>query len=191
MSLRARKKAATLRAILDAAQALFAERGYAATRTRDIAEMAGIATGTLFNYAPTKEAVVLLLWRDLATRAVADGMAAASHHDDPVDAMAAVFLPIFTFYGADPELGRVFLQQVMFDDGTDPASKALNEGFVLTLAQQLQPVAGAASLPAALNVFGAYYTTLTMLLAGRLPHVDSAMSLFRSLVRAQATGWRA
>jgi TetR/AcrR family transcriptional regulator, cholesterol catabolism regulator len=191
MSLRARKKAETLSAILDAARSLFAERGYDDTRTRDIADRAGIATGTLFNYAATKEAVVVLLWRDLASRAVADGTASAAAIDQPIDAMVALFRPIFTFYAADRALGRVFLTQVMFDDGTDPASRALNEGFIGQIALQLQPFAGSECLPAALSVFSAYYTTLTMLLAGRLADVDSALVLFRDLVRTQSRGWRA
>jgi AcrR family transcriptional regulator len=37
---------------------LFAERGFEATTTRDIAHCAGIASGTLFNYFTTKEAIV-------------------------------------------------------------------------------------------------------------------------------------
>ena len=44
--------------ILDAAQTLFAEKGFEATTTRDIAVAAEIAIGTLFNYFPTKDAIV-------------------------------------------------------------------------------------------------------------------------------------
>lgn len=190
MSLRARKKAETVAAIADAARALFAERGYDATRTRDIAERAGIATGTLFNYAATKEAVVVLLWRELATRAVREGTAAADSTADPIDALVALFRPIFTFYGADLALGRVFLTRVMFEDGSDPDSRALNEGFVTQIAMRLLPHAGDAALTAAVNVFAAYYTTLTLLLAGRVPDVASAVVFFRDLVRAQAAGWK-
>jgi AcrR family transcriptional regulator len=50
-------KSATRQRILKAAQGLFARRGFEATTTREIAREAGIATGTLFNYFPTKEAV--------------------------------------------------------------------------------------------------------------------------------------
>lgn len=189
MSLRERKKAETLRAILDAADRLFREQGYGATRTRDIAAAAGIATGTLFNYAPTKEAVVVLLWQDHARRAVAAGAEAASTCDDPVDALVATFAPLFDLYAADRELGRVFLQQVMFDASETAEMRDLNEGFLAALTARLVPVAGAAALPAALNAFAAYYTVLTMLLAGRLPHVASAVALHRTLVRAQADGW--
>lgn len=54
-------KAATRQRILDAARQLFARGSYETSTTRDIAEAAGIAAGTLFNYFPTKEAVLAAL----------------------------------------------------------------------------------------------------------------------------------
>lgn len=41
--------------ILDAAQTLFAARGYAATTTKSIAEAAGVATGLVFYHFPSKQ----------------------------------------------------------------------------------------------------------------------------------------
>lgn len=61
MRVSADTKAATRGLILRTARQLFAEQGYEATRTRDIARAAGIANGTLFNYFPTKEAIVASL----------------------------------------------------------------------------------------------------------------------------------
>jgi AcrR family transcriptional regulator len=58
MRITADEKNATRRRILDAAVDLFRSRGFDATTTRDIAQGAGIATGTLFNYFDTKEAIV-------------------------------------------------------------------------------------------------------------------------------------
>ena len=52
-------KQETRQRILDASKSLFRTKGYDATTTRDIASEAGIATGTLFNYFPNKEAIVL------------------------------------------------------------------------------------------------------------------------------------
>jgi AcrR family transcriptional regulator len=46
---------------LEAAKLAFRKRGFAATTTRDIANAAGIATGTLFNYFATKEAIIEFL----------------------------------------------------------------------------------------------------------------------------------
>ena len=45
--------------ILKAAEMLFAEKGFEDTTTRDIAKAAGLATGTMFNYFPSKEAMAM------------------------------------------------------------------------------------------------------------------------------------
>ncbi len=52
-------KQETRRRILDAARKLFAENGLENTTTRAIALEAKIATGTLFNYFPNKEAIAM------------------------------------------------------------------------------------------------------------------------------------
>lgn len=51
--------AARRETLLAAAAALFAERGYDATRTADICKAAGMSTGNLFHYFPTKHDVLL------------------------------------------------------------------------------------------------------------------------------------
>jgi AcrR family transcriptional regulator len=61
MRITAEAKSATRRRILDAAIQAFRKRGFESTTTRDIAAAAGIATGTLFNYFATKEAIVEFL----------------------------------------------------------------------------------------------------------------------------------
>ncbi len=73
MRITAQAKAATRERILQAARRLFNENGYEATTTRDIAQAAEIATGTLFNYFPTKEAVVACLANEALGGAVAGG----------------------------------------------------------------------------------------------------------------------
>lgn len=55
---RARKKAATHRAIADAALRLFLERGFDAVSVVEVAEAADVSTTTLFKHFGTKEALV-------------------------------------------------------------------------------------------------------------------------------------
>lgn len=50
-------------AILDAALALFVERGYHGTAVPDVARKAGVAAGTIYHYFPSKEAMVNALYR--------------------------------------------------------------------------------------------------------------------------------
>jgi len=49
-------------AIMDAALRLFTERGFHGTSTAEISKEAGVATGTLFNYFPTKEDLINSLY---------------------------------------------------------------------------------------------------------------------------------
>src|SRR4051812_1669167 len=66
------EKSATRQRILDAAVAAFCARGFEATTTRDIAQSAGIAAGTLFNYFATKEAIVQSLAQEALHKAWSD-----------------------------------------------------------------------------------------------------------------------
>jgi AcrR family transcriptional regulator len=69
MRVTAETKAATRQRILDAAGQLFAAKGFEASTTRDIADAAGIASGTLFNYFATKEAILASLAVEALARA--------------------------------------------------------------------------------------------------------------------------
>jgi AcrR family transcriptional regulator len=72
MRVTAQTKAATEERILRAARRLFTDNGYDATTTRDIAKAAEIASGTLFNYFSTKEAIISRLAADAVGDSLAD-----------------------------------------------------------------------------------------------------------------------
>ncbi len=55
-------------AIMDAALKLFTERGFHGTSTAQISKDAGVATGTLFNYFPTKEDLINSLYFEVKGR---------------------------------------------------------------------------------------------------------------------------
>jgi AcrR family transcriptional regulator len=61
MRITADEKLATRQRILDVSADLFRSQGFESTTTRDIALAADIATGTLFNYFSTKEAILAVL----------------------------------------------------------------------------------------------------------------------------------
>jgi AcrR family transcriptional regulator len=69
MRVTAEAKTATRQRILEAATILFARDGWQDATTRAIALEAGIATGTLFNYFPTKEAIAAELIAEALDRA--------------------------------------------------------------------------------------------------------------------------
>lgn len=81
MRVNSETKNATRQRILEVAKERFAQKGFEATTTRDIASAAGIAVGTLFNYFSTKEAIVACMVSDAYT-GVAEKFARASRDDD-------------------------------------------------------------------------------------------------------------
>ena len=64
------------RDILEAAAALFAERGYAATSVRDIGERVGLLGGSLYHYIKSKEALFIRI-HDIALQMAEDRIRAA------------------------------------------------------------------------------------------------------------------
>ena len=61
MRVTAEKKRETRRRIVACARKLFNNKGFEQATTRDIAEAAGIAAGTMFNYFPSKEALAMTI----------------------------------------------------------------------------------------------------------------------------------
>lgn len=62
---REEKKQETVNRIIDAATCLFSEKGYEATTVAEIAEMAGVAKGTFFNYFKAKEDLLIKFQKSL------------------------------------------------------------------------------------------------------------------------------
>jgi AcrR family transcriptional regulator len=62
---------ATRRKVLQAAEALFARRGYEATGMADVSERAGVGVGTLYHHFPDKRALLLALIDDWGDRQLA------------------------------------------------------------------------------------------------------------------------
>ncbi len=70
---RQRRKEARPQELLDAALALFVEKGFAATRTDEVAQRAGVAKGTLYLYYPSKEDLFKAAVRQNLSNLIAEG----------------------------------------------------------------------------------------------------------------------
>lgn len=79
----------TTRAIVDAAVALFAERGYAAVSMRAIAERVGIQVGALYNHFSTKQDVLVSVMLAHMNELLAAREEAFEKITDPVSALEA------------------------------------------------------------------------------------------------------
>ncbi|MCR6489463.1 TetR/AcrR family transcriptional regulator [Amycolatopsis sp. OK19-0408] len=83
------KHEAKRRAIVDAAAGCFAEKGFERTTTADICRAAGISSGSLFHYFPTKRAVFTAIFTDDAAE-TAERLASAAAAEDPWQALLDV-----------------------------------------------------------------------------------------------------
>ncbi|MFH9419770.1 TetR/AcrR family transcriptional regulator [Streptomyces sp. NPDC017529] len=104
---------ATRQRILTAAAHVFAEYGYAAGTTNRIAERARVSIGSLYQYYPNKDAILM----ELVTRHLDAGIAAADSHRDgqlPESLEETIRLFVRTSIGNhldDPQLLRVMAEQ--------------------------------------------------------------------------------
>lgn len=110
--------------ILDAAQALFKEKGFEATTTKEVSERADIATGTLFLYA--KDKTDLLLWvysqkigGTIAKIAQAKAARSGGRQTkaDWQAELVSFFEPFFRLYADDRATAQHFVKEQLFSAG--------------------------------------------------------------------------
>jgi AcrR family transcriptional regulator len=92
---------ATREAVLEAARALFASKGYEATSMREIAEASGIPERTLYRHFDGKESLLddeLQRWLD----AVAGAIRARPEHEPPLTAIEQTVVALADAVAADP-----------------------------------------------------------------------------------------
>lgn len=90
---REKRKQETRAALLSQARQMFATRGYDQTRIEDIAEAAGIAVGTCYNYFERKADLLIAIVLDADRNAIAEAEAIfQSLPDDPTLALEAIAL---------------------------------------------------------------------------------------------------
>ena len=104
---RERKKQHTRDELMDHAARLFAERGFDAVTTEDIAEAADVSQRTFFRHFPSKEAVIYGRAHELREAMVA--AFAARPTNEPIVASVIAAMRAITTYYADNR-GETFLQ---------------------------------------------------------------------------------
>lgn len=137
-------KLATRRAIQDAADSLFGERGYSDTTVRHIADAAGVTERTFFRYFSGKEA---LLVRDIEAwlPVLGDAIRARPTDEAPLDAIERAFLALADRMRDDDGPNLSWL----FDDGPpgprlEKSAPGLLLRFEHTVADALDDRTGAA-----------------------------------------------
>jgi AcrR family transcriptional regulator len=77
---RQRRKQARPQELLAAALELFVEKGFAATRSEEVAARAGVSKGTLYLYYPSKEELFKAVVRENLASHIAEGLQIAAQH---------------------------------------------------------------------------------------------------------------
>jgi AcrR family transcriptional regulator len=112
----------TVRAILEAAAHVFEERGPDAATTDAIAERAGVSIGSLYQYFPSKDALLATLsaCHLLAARAAMAPAFAALAGQAPADAV----IPVLVRAMVEAHAQRPRLHRILFTDAPVPSEHA-------------------------------------------------------------------
>jgi len=175
----ARQKAAgkTQDRLVEAARALFHERGFEAVTTEEIAAAAGVAKGTLFLHAHTKERLLVLVYEQELAAASQQAFARLGAGLPLPAALARVFGRFFRLYEGAPDLARRFVKEALFLRPEEaPRLEQVRQAFVGRLVALLADrqaqgeIASDVDVPlAAINSFLLYYGVLTGWLSGVFP----------------------
>ena len=98
--------------ILDAALRTFVKRGYPKTKVAEIASEAGVAEGTLYNYFPSKEDLLLALFDEKWSGIVEEIKKKISRLDDPNKKLKAIFSLVIRMFKGDRQLAELFMVDV-------------------------------------------------------------------------------
>ena len=103
---RQRRKEARPQELLDAALALFVEKGFAATRAEEVAQHAGVSKGTLYLYYPSKEELFKAVVRQRLSSLIAEGAELAQQFEGPsADLLAKLLHTWWERLGNTPAAG--------------------------------------------------------------------------------------
>lgn len=112
---RQRRKEARPQELLDAALALFVEKGFAATRAEEVAQRAGVSKGTLYLYYPSKEELFKAVVRQTLSQLIAEGQEAADRYEGTsADLLGFLMQTWWERVGATPAAGihKIVLAEV-------------------------------------------------------------------------------
>ncbi|HEY0818824.1 MAG TPA: TetR/AcrR family transcriptional regulator [Rhizobacter sp.] len=89
---RQRRKEARPQELLDAALALFVEKGFAATRSDEVAVRAGVSKGTLYLYYPSKEELLKAVIQQNLGGVIAEGAGIVEQFEGPSAELLAMLM---------------------------------------------------------------------------------------------------
>jgi len=112
---RQRRKETRPQELLDAALTLFVEKGFAATRSEEVAHAAGVSKGTLYLYYPSKEELFKAVVRQNLSNLIAEGIELAESYQGSTSDLLVELMSIWwQRFGNTPAAGihKVVLSEV-------------------------------------------------------------------------------
>jgi AcrR family transcriptional regulator len=112
---RQRRKETRPQELLDAALQLFVEKGFAATRSEEVARAAGVSKGTLYLYYPSKEELFKAVVRQKLSSLIAEGLEMVeSHLGSTSELLVQLTMTWWERFGSTPAAGihKVVLSEV-------------------------------------------------------------------------------
>ena len=132
---RAAQKAATTQRIRQVAAASFDAVGYTATTTSEVAKQAGVAAGTLFNYAATKPELLFLVLNQRLAERMEVAKQRGHAQTDLESALSAAMEPLDELSRDQPELTAIYLRELLF--GPDGPNRREAQGLASELRTRL------------------------------------------------------
>jgi len=141
---RERGKLEKRRRIREATREVFRRKGYEAATTREIAELADVAIGTLFAYARDKRELLMIVINDDREALPEVFPRCGTGPTDVLEVLIGFFEPRYRYWAKEPELSRLAVQQTIdynlardpgpelarFEDGRRALIKQLADFFV-------------------------------------------------------------
>ena len=178
-----------LKRISTAARELFTEKGYEGATIREIAGRAGVATGTIFLYAPSKQALALMVFDEDTRRVTEQSLMTLDRTASPVDQLTHVLGGYLRLFDSQPDLSRALLKEISFakpqDDEPHPALHAENlirplSMLVTIWKAQGHVASGVDPELAAMNIIAIHFQHILGLLTGLIGSVDEVIEHLRS-----------
>jgi TetR/AcrR family transcriptional regulator, cholesterol catabolism regulator len=191
VGLRRQHKLDKLARIEAAGRRLFAEHGFDATTTRQIAAEAGIGVGILFLYFPGKKDLLIHLFKQDIGAVDAEIFASLDAGAPLRQALLHVFDGLYAYYARDLALSRVFVQELLFlDAGQRRDVAAFTADFLRRVVGLIEAAAARGELAGQVDAwqlayaaFGLYCFTLINWLGGIIASREAArLQLRASLV---------
>lgn len=187
-SLRERKKTAKQERILEAATRLFAEKGYEAVTTAEIAEAAEVGVGTLFRYAGSKAELLVAVMNSRFAEGIEAGLSEAAEGRAMAESIIAILRPFVEESMAHPENMLAYEREALFgsvehrEEATSSVSRVEQAILQVMLLHRAKPRDPSADLEdIAHTIYAVLYLDIVKVTTGRSAMADLPARVRRSV----------